>query len=318
MKKVLLTQKAADEVLDIVRPYAEIVTVKEGDQDALKQALTDADAVIAGTWVKFDKELIDLAPKLRVISRTGVGVDSVDVEHASQRGILVLNTPSANSLSVAEHAVAMICAMAKALPFLHKSVAQGDWKARRLYRPCDLSGKTLGLVGCGSIGLLTAAKCRSAFQMRVIAYDPFLKKAPEGVELVRAMEDVFAEADFISLHIPLTGETKHIVGAKLIGLMKPSAYLVNTSRGGIIDEEAIFDALKDGRIAGCALDVLENEPPPDGWKFFELDNVLLTPHTAALTKECVLRVALCAAQGVADYLQGREPAFVYNRAKLNL
>ncbi len=316
MPKVVFAQKTDEAVLGLVRPFAEVVCAKENDPEALRAELAGADALVVGTWVKFGPEWMDAAPRLKVISRTGAGVDSVDVAAATARGILVLNTPTANSLSVAEHATTMIAALAKGLVFLHKSVVAGNFAARRLGLPVDLDGKTLGLVGCGNIGRQVAAKCRAAFGMRVMGHDPFLKQAPEGIELAANLDEMFAQADVVSLHIPLTPETKHSVGARLIGLMKPGAYLVNTARGGVIDEEALYAALSEKRIAGAALDVFEQEPPPVGCKLAGLDNILLTPHSAALTRECTLRVAACAAQGVADWLQGKTPQFTFNRAAL--
>lgn len=318
MPKVLFAQKVAPPVLKIVEAVAEPVFVTENDQAQLEELLQQVDAVIAGTWVKFTKELIDKAPRLKVISRTGVGVDSVDVEYASEKGIMVLNTPTANSISVAEHTTAMVGALAKSFAYLHKSVVEGNFSARRQYLPCDIAGKTVGLIGCGNIGQMAADKCRKAYDMNVVGYDPYIQNLPDSIMACSSMEDVFKKADFISLHIPLSENTRHIVGEKLLGLMKPNAYLINTSRGGIVDEQALYRALKEKSIAGAGLDVFEQEPLPADSPLCKLDNILLTPHSAALTKECTLRVAEFAAQGVADYFTGKQPQFIYNKAAIQV
>ncbi len=317
MDKVVVAQKASDQVLQMLQKVAEVALVQEGNRNDLKEKLRGAAAALVGTWMKFDAELMDISPALKVISRTGAGVDNVDVAAATQRGILVLNTPTANCVSVAEHTVALLLALSKQLAFLDASVRQGNFKARRLNLPVDVEGKTLGLIGCGHIGLLVARKCRDAFRMRTLGYDPFLKAAPEGMVLLATMREVLQQADYVSLHLPYSPETKNLIGQKELSLMKPSAFLLNTSRGGIVNETALAEALNAGVIAGAALDVFEREPPDAGNPLLSCKNLLLTPHSAALTKECVMRVALCAAQGIVDHLSGRRPEFVYNQAMLD-
>jgi len=312
MEKVVVAQKMSTAVVERLKPYCEVVFCKEGDVEDLKRVLHDAVAVILGTWVEFSAELIDASPRLKVISRTGAGVDNVDVSYASEKGILVLNTPYENRVSVAEHTVAMICALSKQILFLDTKVRCGDFNARRLYLPVDMDGKTLGLLGCGGIAREVANKCTHAFNMKAIAYDPYLDIPPDNIEMYSDIEDIFRQADYLSIHIPYTPGAKGLVGAHLLSLMKSTSFLVNTARGGIVDECALYDALKSKTIAGAALDVFETEPLEAENKLAQLGNILLTPHTAALTKECSLRVATCAAQGVLDYLQGDVPRFVYN------
>ena len=316
MEKVVLAQKTNEAVTQYLKQYCEVVFCKEGDAEDLKCALRDAVAVLLGTWVKFSKDMIDAAPKLKVISRTGAGVDNVDIDYASQKGILVLSTPYENRVSVAEHAVAMICALSKQLVFLDGKTRGGDFGARRLNLPVDMDKKTLGLIGCGGIAREVAKKCSLAFNMDVIGYDPYLSVSPEGIVLCPDIEDVFRRADYISLHIPYTQGTKNLVDARLLGFMKPTAFLINTARGGIVNEIALYESLSNKRIAGAALDVFETEPLAAGSALAELENILLTPHTAALTKECSRRVALCAVRGIVDYLQGKEPAYIYNKTKV--
>jgi len=317
LSKVVVAQKADQQVLQMLQSVAQVAQVQEGSLDDLKEQLRGADAALVGTWMKFNAELMDLSPSLKVIARTGAGVDNVDVGAATRRGIMVLNTPTANSVSVAEHAVAMLLAVSKQLAFLDASVRQGNFKARRLYLPMDVEGKTLGLIGCGNIGRMVAQKCRDAFHMHTIGFDPFLKTAPQGIDLCATIRAILSQADFVSLHLPYSPETKHLISQKEISLMKPSTFLINTSRGGIINEAALADALNAGTIAGAALDVFDEEPlKPDNPLLF-CKNLLLTPHAAALTRECVLRVAICAAQGIMDHLSGRRPEFVYNKEVLD-
>jgi D-3-phosphoglycerate dehydrogenase len=317
MKKVLIGQKIPEEAINILKGVAEIVVSQEGNMDELKGLLKDSTAVILGSSIKFTDDFMDIAPGLKVISRTGSGVDNVDVKSATARGILVLNTPEANSISVAEHVVALIAAISKQLFFLDQEVRKGNFKvARRLYLPVEIDGKTLGLIGCGRIGKLVARKCINAFNMNILGYDPYLNTAPESIELVSEIEEVFKKADYISLHIPLMEKTRNLIGERLLSLMKPSAYLINAARGGIVDEEALARKLKNKEIAGAAFDVFSKEPPETTNKLLELSNIILTPHSAALTRECVIRVAVEAATGVADYLKGDTPRFVFNKELL--
>lgn len=314
MRKVLLTKKLSDKDLKLFEgiPELELVTIPDGEQAQFGLHMKDAEAVLLSTAYQMGADVIGGAEKLKVISRTGVGVDNVDVKAATAKGVLVLNTPEANSISVAEHTVALIIAISKQLLMYDSELRAGNFKIRRTNRSADIDGKTLGLIGCGRIGRFTADKCRAAFNMQVIGYDPYIKELPD-ITLYEDIGEVFGRADYISLHIPLTDETRGMVGEKLLSRMKPTAYIVNTARGGIIDEAALAEALRENRIAGAALDVLELEPPKDDNPLLPLKNVILTPHSAALTKECSARVAHEAALGIRDYLKGNTPRFVFNR-----
>lgn len=316
MKKVVVAQKTNERIVAMLTEKAEVVQVAEGSVEDLKEKLKGAYAILLGTWVKFTAELMDISPELKVISRTGVGVDNVDIDAATSRGIMVLNTPTANAVSVAEHAVTLILALSKQLMYLDSSIRQNNFKARRLNLPVDVDGKTLGLIGCGGIGRIVAQKCRAAFNMRVLAYDPYLKTAPEGIELVADLDEIYTQSDFISIHLPLTPETRGMIGAETLGRMKPTAILINTSRGGIVDEAALAEALNGGRLAGAGLDVFEQEPVAMDSPLMTAKNLLMTPHSAALTKECVLRVANAAAAGIIDAVEGREPQAVFNKKAL--
>lgn len=318
MKKIIVAQKLKQEILDKISQVGTVETVKEGDVDDLKAKLPGAECIILGTWVKLNAEMLTLADSLKVISRTGVGVDNVDVEEATKKGIMVLNTPQANAISVAEHTVTFVCALSKYIVYLDTAIRNDNFKARRQYLPVDIDGKVLGLIGYGAIGKQVAQKLNVAFNMKAIAYDPWIKEAPEYTTLVDNMDEVFKNADFISVHLPLLPTTRNTVNAEKLKLMKPSAFVINTSRGGIVDEVALADALKNGTIAGAALDVFESEPPSAESPLLGLPNIIMTPHSAALTQECTVRVATCAAQGVIDYLNGVTPKFIYNRKQLNI
>jgi D-3-phosphoglycerate dehydrogenase len=178
--------------------------------------------------------------------------------------------------------------------------------------PSDLNEKTVGIVGFGAIGQILAEKCHLAFNMKVLAYDPYVSEWPDWVQPVNDLEEIFKESDFVSLHIPLTEQTKNIVNELSLSLMKPSAFLINTSRGGLVDEAALYSCLSEKKIAGAGLDVFKKEPISQDDLLLTLPNVVVTPHSGALTRECALRVAVCAAQGIADYFQGKTPAHTFN------
>jgi D-3-phosphoglycerate dehydrogenase len=321
MKKVLVNEKVDADALNILKTAAEVVYMPSGDHDEFRRRVRDVTAVMLDTTIKFTGELMDLAPDLKVISRTGTGVDNVDTEAATKRGILVLHTPDANTLTVAEHTVAFIGAVSKHLLFLDGETRQGKFKsARRYYLPVDIDGKTLGIIGYGRIGKQVAKKCMAAFDMKVIIYDPYISDdviAP-GVIRYHNEEEVYKQADILTLHVPLTDETRNHVGEKLLSLMKPSAYLINTARGNIVDEAYLVNMLKGDRLKGAAFDVLTNEPPLENDDFLNNPKTIISPHSAALTAECTVRVACEAAQGIVDYLEGRMPKNIYNRKGLNL
>jgi D-3-phosphoglycerate dehydrogenase len=301
MKKVLVNEKVSPDALNILKKAAEVVYIPSGDHNEIIKMLSDISGIMLDTTIKFTGELMDSAPNLKVISRTGTGVDNVDVEAATKRNIMVLHT--------------------KHLLFLDAETRQGKFKtARRLYLPVDLDGKTLGIIGYGRIGKQVAKKCMAAFNMKVIIYDPYINDnvvAP-GVVRYTNEQDVYKEADILSIHVPMTSETKNHINEKLLSLMKPSAYLVNTARGNIIDEAYVSKMLNEGKLAGAGFDVLANEPPVDGEVFLQNPKTIVSPHSAALTNECTVRVACEAASGIVDYLEGRLPKSIFNRKGLNL
>ena len=273
---------------------------------------------VAGVVVRtapFPREIIEAADTLKVIGRHGVGVDNIDIQAATEKGIVVINTPDANATSVAEHTLTAIGALAKRVAVYDRATRDGRWEIRNSYKAVDLDGKILGLVGIGRIGSMVARRASAAYNMKVIAFDPYIQ--PEtasrlGVSLVGRLDDVFRQADVVSLHTPLTPDTRGLVSEAKLRLMKPTSFLVNFSRGEVVDENALCEALKSGVIAAAAIDVYDPEPPQKDNPFFALENILLSPHSAALTEECVIRMATGAAEGIVDLLSGKRPRFVVN------
>jgi D-3-phosphoglycerate dehydrogenase len=278
------------------------VDAKAGRSPAdLARDLTNADAIIVRSATTVDEKLIAAAPKLRVIARAGTGVDNVDVPAATARGIVVMNAPGANSVSVAEHAVALMLSLARAVPAADATMKKGVWDKKKL-TGIELRGKTLGLVGLGRIGQEVAARAR-AFGMGIVAHDPFISEQVAGtlgVEL-EDLDGLCAKADYISLHIPSTPETRHLFNRERFAKCKPSARIINTARGELIDEAALAEAIKGGHIAGAGLDVFETEPPKDG-VLTTLPQVVATPHIAASTVEAQEQVGLETAAAVRDFL----------------
>ncbi|MDK2895233.1 MAG: D-3-phosphoglycerate dehydrogenase / 2-oxoglutarate reductase [Moorella sp. (in: firmicutes)] len=313
-KKVLIVQPIHESGLKVFDDRFEVRVAPDPSVETVKREIKGVEGVIVRT-APFTREIIAAADSLKVIARHGVGVDNIDLRAATERGILVLNTPDANAVSVAEHTLTAIGALAKRVLLMDRATRRGDWEARNEYKAVDLDGKVLGLIGMGRIGSMVARKAVAAFNMEVIAYDPYVRPevaAKNGVVLYEDLDRIFREADVISIHTPLTPETRGLVNGARLALMKSSAFLVNFSRGGVVDEEALYRALKDGVIAGAALDVFQEEPPSRNHPLFELDNVLLSPHSAALTEECVVRMATGAARGVVEVLTGQKPQFVVN------
>ena len=315
MKKVLLSKLIDPAGMKVLEDKVEPVILSDFNVEIIKKMVPEVEGIILRTNIKITREIIEAAPYLKIISRTGAGVDNVEVAAATEKGILVCNTPGVNSVSVAEQALALILSTAKQLKAMDKAVHEGNWKIRYSSKAVDIEGKTLGLVGMGHIGSLLAQKCRLSFNTKVIAYDPYVEQI-EGVKLCSSLDQVFSQSDFISIHVPYTKETHHLVDTRLLGLMKPDSFLINTSRGSIVDEKALIEALENKSIAGAGLDVFEKEPPSPDNLLLKFDNVITTPHSSALSRECVMKVAITAAQAVVDYLEGRQPKYIYNKNEL--
>ena len=269
--------------------------------DVLGPALAEADALVVRSATKVDASLIAKAPKLRVIARAGTGIDNVDLDAASARGILVMNAPGGNSVSVAEHALALMLSLARSVPTADGAMKKGVWDKKKL-TGAELRGKKLGLVGLGRIGQEVAARAR-AFGMEIVAHDPFISEQVAnslGIGLLD-LDGVCEVSDYISLHIPATTDTRHLFGKTRLAKCKKGIRIVNTARGELIDETALADAIESGHVAGAALDVFEKEPPAD-WRLAQLPQVVATPHIAASTAEAQELVGLETAAAVRDYL----------------
>jgi D-3-phosphoglycerate dehydrogenase len=269
--------------------------------DALAPDLERADALIVRSATKVTEQLIAKAPRLRVIARAGTGIDNVDLDAASARGILVMNAPGGNSVSVAEHALALMLSLARSVPLADAAMKRGVWDKKKL-TGAELRGKTLGLVGLGRIGQEVAARAR-AFGMEIVAHDPFISEevaAGMGIKLL-SLDAMCETSDYISLHIPATTETRHLFGKARLAKCKKGVRLVNTARGELIDESALAEAIEAGHVGGAALDVFEKEPPPD-WKLAQMPLVVATPHIAASTAEAQELVGMETATAVRDYL----------------
>jgi D-3-phosphoglycerate dehydrogenase len=317
MKKILLSKLINPAGMKVLESKVEPAILSNFDVETIKKMVADVEGIILRTNIKVTREIIEAAPYLKIISRTGAGVDNIDIAAATEKGILVCNAPGVNSISVAEHTLALILVIAKQLKVIDKAVHVGNWKIRYTSKAEDLDGKTLGLVGIGHIGSLLAQKCCLAFNMKVIAYDPYVKQA-EGLELCSSLDQLFSQSDFISIHVPYTKETHHLVNARLLSLMKPDSYLINTSRGPVVDEKALIEALKNDSIAGAGLDVFEKEPPSLDNPLLKFNNVITTPHSAGLNRDCERKLAIEAAQAVIDLLEGRQPKHIYNKKELLL
>ena len=316
MTKLLLSQEIHPEARALLGSGFDVTALDSAAPDSLRQAVSDVQGIILRTNVTVTGDIIAAAPLLKIISRTGAGVDNVDTAAATERGILVCNTPVANNLSVADHTIALILSLAKDLPEMDRAVRGGNWKLRNSGRPLELEGKTLGVGGMGRIGSQVARKCRDGFGMHIIAHDPYAAAALGGeFRFSGSLEELFAVSDCITLHCPNIPETSGMVNRALLGVMKRSAFIVNCARGGVIDEDALLEALRTRSIAGAALDGFAEEPP-EASELLKLDNVILSPHSAALTKEASVRVAVEAAQAVVDFFSGKRPQYIFNEKEL--
>lgn len=303
---VLVPDSVNPAALEILREAGLKVTAPgQMKREETLAAIAEADALIIRSATKADAELINAATKLKVIARAGVGVDNVDLNAASAKGIAVMNTPDGNTVATAEFTFGLMLALARHIPQAYDSLNAGKWD-RKSYMGTELRGKTLGVVGFGRIGRAVAKRAQ-AFEMSVIAYDPFISEAlgrDLGVEMVN-MDDLYSRADFITLHSLVTDETRHMINSESIARMKKGVRIVNAARGALIHEGDLAEAIKSGQVAGAALDVYEDEPPPRGHPLIGLAGVIDTPHLAASTEEAQVAVGLEAAQlVVAALLQG--------------
>lgn len=302
--KVLVSDKLSETAVQIFRDRGIDVTFEPGlgkDKEKLLEMVKDYDGLAIRSATKVSEKVLAHAPNLKVIGRAGIGVDNVDIPEASKKGVIVMNTPFGNSITTAEHAIAMMFAVARQIPEASASTHQGKWEKSK-FMGVELTGKTLGVIGAGNIGGIVCERALG-IKMKVIAYDPFLSEERAdklGVQKVE-LDELLARADFITMHVPLTDKTRNILSREAIAKLKPGVRIVNCARGGLVDEEALAEALKDGRVAGAAFDVFAVEPATES-PLFNLPNVVVTPHLGAATTEAQENVALQVAEQMSDYL----------------
>ncbi len=302
--KVLVSDALSEQGLDRLHASADLeVDVRPGLKgEELLRAIPAYQGLIIRSGTKVTKEVIAAATNLRVVGRAGIGVDNVDVEAATKRGIVVMNTPGGNNVTTAEHAISLMLALARNIPQANASLKSGQWK-REKFTGSEICNKVLGVIGLGNIGAIVAERALG-LKMQVLAYDPFV--SPEAAAKMRielaTLDDLYARSDFITVHTPLTKETRGLIAAPAFAKMKKGARLINCARGGIIDEAALSQAITDGRVAGAALDVFVEEPPPADHPLLQLDQVICTPHLGAATDEAQINVAIAIADQVANYL----------------
>jgi len=304
---VLLAEVLSPATIEALGPDFDVREVDGTDREALFAALADADAVLVRSATRIDAEALTRAPKLKVVARAGVGLDNVDIKAATAAGVMVVNAPTSNIVSAAELTVGHILSLARRIPAAHASLSSGAWK-RSSFTGAELFEKTVGIIGLGRIGALVAARL-NAFDMRVIAYDPYVTSARAqqlGVQLV-TLDELVAESDFVTIHMPKTPETTGMIAAEQFAAMKPTAFVVNVARGGLIDEADLHEALVAGEIAGAGLDVFTSEPPAEGstaQALLGLPNVVVTPHLGASTEEAQEKAGVSVARSVRLALGG--------------
>ena len=313
--KFVMTQAVCPEGLQMLDGVADFYVADNQDPNNYLDEMKDADALIVRI-AKCDGHAIENSPNLKVIGRTGVGYDSVDVKTATAHGIPVVITPGANNRSVAEHAVAMMFALSKNLVEAQQEMCKGNWEIRGAKKAFELEGKTIGILGLGAIGRETAKICEGC-GMKVAAYDPFLSK--EQVEGYGAVyyenyEDLLKVSDVVSIHVPLTDETKNMISKKQLTEMKKTALIINCSRGGIINETDLVEALKAGEIAGAGTDVFCSEPPKTDDPLLNCPNLIVSPHSAAQTREAVIKMAQMCVKGCLAVAEGKKWPFVADKS----
>ncbi len=303
--KVLVAEPISEEAIEYMRKKGLEVDIKNGlSRDELLSIIGEYEALIVRSQTKVDREMLDAAKRLKIIGRAGVGVDNIDIDTATQKGIVVVNAPGGNTISTAEHTIALILAAARKIPQADRSVKEGKWE-RKKFMGMELRGKTIGVIGIGRVGYEVAKRCK-ALEMNVIAYDPYVPKERAekiGVKLVD-LDTLLKESDIITIHVPRTKETVGMISKKQFEKMKDGVLLVNAARGGVVDEKALYEALKSGKVSAAALDVYEKEPPDPNNPLLKMDNVVTTPHIAASTREAQLNVGMIIAEDIVNVAKG--------------
>ena len=309
--KVFISEPIDECGMSVLGNRVHIILAPDTKKETAVRLVKEADAVILRATTRFDRDVIAAGTRLKAIVRTGIGVDNVDLKCAGEKGIYVCNTPGTNDETVAEHVVAMVMALSKQVIGMDKAVRQQQWQERFSPRQRDVKHKILGIIGLGKTGLATARFC-SNLGMNIVAFDPYVACALPQVRQTDSLEELFSTADFVSLHCPSTSLTHQMVNNRLLSIMKPTAYLINASRGDLVVEADLVKALQEERIAGASIDVFEQEPVPAGHPLLAFPQVILSPHVAGSTKESNERIAAAAAQAVIDTLSGLVPKHICN------
>lgn len=313
--KFVMTQAVCPQGMELLKDVAQVYVADNGDPNNYLDEMRDADALIVRI-AKCDGKAIAGSPALKVIGRTGVGYDSVDVAEATKRGIPVVITPGANNRSVAEHAVAMMFALSKNLYEAQTEMLRGNWKIRDAKKAFELEGKTVGVIGLGAIGRETAKICQGC-GMKLAGYDPFLSREKIealGADYYENYEDLLKVSDIVTIHVPLTEGTRNMIAKPQLEMMKDTALLINCSRGGIVNEQDLVEALKNGTIAGAGTDVYCSEPPATDDPLLNCPNLIVSPHSAAQTREAVIKMAQMCVRGCLAVCQGKKWPYVADKS----
>ena len=314
--KVLLYEDTHKDGKALLKEKAEILFARSLEEGSLIQEAKEVDGIIIRANGKVTRKMMEAAPRLKVIGRHGVGVENVDLEAATEKGIWVVNTPDANDISVAEHFFGLALMLSKMLKKGDMALREGRWEARYQHIGNELHGKTLGILGFGRIGKAVGRIGYKGFNMKVLYYDALrYEEVEKEIEAVKAnLEEVMSRSDFISINLPMLPVTKGLIGGREFGMMRPTAYIINLARGPIWDEKALYKVLKEGRIAGAGADVFEVEPAAKEHLLFQLENFVGTPHSAAHTEEALRRMSLVAVD-ILRVLEGKEPVYPVNQPK---
>ena len=315
-EKIYVSEPIAPQAIKLLEEHFEVVQGR--DINHIAQEAQGCSGILVRV-ARITAEIMDAIPTLRVVAKHGMGVDNIDVEHATERGILVVNAPYSNLNAVAEHIVMLMLALSKRTVRMDRLTRAGGFAQRNQYMTMELEGATLGIIGMGKISRLVVKKL-SGFGMNILASDPYVRQsdlADLNVTLLPASE-VYARADFVLVHTSLVPSTFHLIGAEQFKAMKKTAYFINAARGAVVDEAALIEALQSGEIAGAGLDVFEQEPPAKDNPLFAMENVIVSPHNAALSHKALIAMAMDSAGGIVDYLSGRKPAYPVNPSVLEV
>ena len=313
-RKVVITEPIDNSGIEILKREAEVVYLPQLSERTLSDEISEAHAVVVRV-AKVDRGLLEQSKNLLVIAKAGVGYDNIDVETATQKRIPVINTPEASTESVAEHNLGLMLSLSKRICASDKALTQDRFERRENYTGVELKDKKLGIIGLGKIGSETAYKFKAAFNMNIIVYDPYVPKQKTdslGYTKTENLSDLLRESDCVAICVPLTKTTQDLITKRELDLMKTTALLINSSRGGIIDETALYDHLVKGKIAGAALDVFTHEPPPSDHPLLSLDNFIATPHIGGMTAESMRRMAITLAEDILRVFRGERPRYPVN------